>query len=202
MAARTARRLGTLAANPSTGLALDRDRFFAHVRLDPFGGSLTPGQVDGLNAILDAWEKRPDFTDLRWLAYLLATAKWETARRHLDEDREMLRESADPDLRELARAEIPGLEVDVERLDEELKQLLLPRDPLDQKECFLGQLEAKQRGQQETMDYDEDYIRALEYGMPPTAGEGIGIDRLAMLFTDAASIRDVILFPLLKPQSK
>ena len=75
-------------------------------------------------------------------------------------------------------------------------------DPLDQKGRFLGQLEAKQRGQQETMDYDEDYIRALEHGMPPTAGEGIGIDRLAMLFTDAASIRDVILFPLLKPQSK
>jgi lysyl-tRNA synthetase class 2 len=75
-------------------------------------------------------------------------------------------------------------------------------DPLDQKDRFLSQLDAKQRGQQETMDYDEDYIRALEHGMPPTAGEGIGIDRLAMLFTDAASIRDVILFPLLKPLAK
>jgi lysyl-tRNA synthetase, class II len=72
-------------------------------------------------------------------------------------------------------------------------------DPLDQKERFLGQVEAKGRGQQETMDYDEDYIRALEHGLPPTAGEGIGIDRVAMLFTDAPSIRDVILFPLLKP---
>ncbi len=75
-------------------------------------------------------------------------------------------------------------------------------DPLDQKERFMAQVEAKRRGQQETMDYDEDYIRALEYGMPPTAGEGIGIDRLAMLLTNAPSIRDVILFPLLKSKSK
>jgi lysyl-tRNA synthetase class 2 len=75
-------------------------------------------------------------------------------------------------------------------------------DPVDQKGRFQAQLEAKARGQQETMDYDEDYIRALEHGMPPTAGEGIGIDRLAMLFTNAASIRDVILFPLLKPTAK
>lgn len=58
---------------------IDRDRFFAAARARPFGGSLTQGQVDGLNAILDEWEARPEFTDRRWLAYMLATAKHETA---------------------------------------------------------------------------------------------------------------------------
>ena len=75
-------------------------------------------------------------------------------------------------------------------------------DPDDQKERFLQQVEDRKAGDQEAHYMDEDYIEALEYGLPPTAGEGVGIDRLAMLLTDSASIREVILFPHMKPTGK
>jgi len=74
-------------------------------------------------------------------------------------------------------------------------------DAEDQAERFRNQVAEKEAGDEEAMFFDQDYVTALEHGMPPTAGEGIGIDRLVMLFTDAPSIRDVLLFPHMRPES-
>jgi lysyl-tRNA synthetase class 2 len=74
-------------------------------------------------------------------------------------------------------------------------------DPADQEDRFMQQVSDRQAGDDEAHPMDHDYIEALEYGMPPTAGEGVGIDRVTMLFTDSASIREVILFPHMRPDA-
>jgi lysyl-tRNA synthetase class 2 len=73
-------------------------------------------------------------------------------------------------------------------------------DPIDQLGRFQDQLKLSEKGDQEAMFIDLDFVRALEYGMPPTSGMGIGIDRLAMLLTNQPSIQDVLLFPQMKPE--
>ena len=75
-------------------------------------------------------------------------------------------------------------------------------DPIDQRERFEEQLALGKRGDTESMVVDEDFLRSLEYGMPPTAGIGVGIDRLAMIMTNSASIQDVIFFPQMRPEKK
>ncbi|MDP1270809.1 amino acid--tRNA ligase-related protein, partial [Klebsiella pneumoniae] len=75
-------------------------------------------------------------------------------------------------------------------------------DPIDQRQRFEDQLDLARRGDPEAMVLDEDFLRAIETGMPPTAGLGIGIDRLAMIMTNSASIQDVLFFPQMRPERK
>ena len=103
------------------------------------------------------------------------------------------RRDSDPDL-----ADRFELFIDAKEIANGFSEL---NDPEDQAARFAAQAKAKEAGDEEAMFYDADYVRALEHGLPPTAGEGIGIDRLVMLMTGSASIRDVLLFPYMRPEA-
>jgi lysyl-tRNA synthetase class II len=180
----------------------------AWLRAGPKAGNLAPGSRD--EAVFReevSWERLGPMSPGKRVAHLFET--W--AERRWDPDRTMLWEptfvidhpveisplaKAHPDRPRVAdRFELYAAGMEIANGFSELN------DPLEQRERFLDQLEERERGDLEAHRMDDDYVRALGHGLPPTGGCGVGIDRLAMVLTGSPSIRDVILFPHMRPES-
>jgi lysyl-tRNA synthetase class 2 len=170
--------------HPEYDDALFHDREAVMAKLKSLGASYKPG--DGLGGLqLSLFEATTEQSLIQPTFIIDYPAEVSPLARRND---------ANPDITERFELYIAGREI-----ANGFSEL---NDPEDQAARFMEQVRQKEAGDAEAMHYDADYIRALEYGLPPTGGAGIGVDRFVMLLTDSASIRDVILFPHMRPEHK